>query len=93
MVEFEWDPEKNAENLRKHRINFETTAKLWDDENLIVLSSRYPKEDRYLAIGSIGRTLWTAVFTERGARVRLISVRRARKDERQIYDENQSQES
>ena len=91
-VEFEWDPEKSTLNQTKHGINFETAAKLWSDESLIVLSSRYPEEERYLAIGRINKTLWTAIITERSARVRLISVRRARKDERRIYDENQSQE-
>ncbi|MBV9288160.1 MAG: BrnT family toxin [Hyphomicrobiales bacterium] len=45
-------------------------------------------EPRFLVIGKIGGRVWTAVFTWRGNRVRIISVRRARKDEVERYEED-----
>ena len=89
-VEFEFDAVKSAANQRKHGIDFVAAQALWSDAGLVVLPSKYPDEPRFLAIGRIGRQHWTAVFTERGGTVRLISVRRARDDEKEVYEQNQS---
>ena len=88
-MEFEYDPEKSCKNEEKHGIDFNRSQALWDDSGLLTLLSRYPEEPRYLAIGRIDGLHWTAVFTERGDRVRLISVRRSRQNERNLYEQNQ----
>lgn len=80
-MEFEWDPEKDAANRDKHGIGFEAVHRLWADPNLVVADALYPREERWLATGVIAGKYWTAVFTERGTIVRIISLRRARKRE------------
>ena len=88
-MEFEWDPHKSALNLQKHGISFPDAQCLWRDSGLILLPSRYPDEPRFLAIGKIESSHWTAIFTERGETIRIISVRRARDNERTLYEQNQ----
>ncbi len=85
-MEFEYDPVKSAANLNKHGIDFETGQALWNDERLLVAPARTLDEPRYLAIGMIDGMHWSAVITKRGGRVRLISVRRSRKDEVERYE-------
>ena len=88
-MDFEYNPMKSRSNAEKLGIDFEEATQLWNDPGLIILPSRYPDEVRYLAIGSAFGRHWTAVFTERGETVRLISVRRARDEERSLYERNQ----
>lgn len=89
-MSFDYDPQKSRTNTGKHGIDFDEAQRLWDDPGLIVLPSRFPGENRFLAIGRIERVPWTAIFTERGDRIRLISVRRSRQEERILYEQNQS---
>ena len=86
---FECDENKNAINQEKHGISFQEAQRLWDDAGLIVLPSRFPDEDRFLAIETIDSKHWTAIFTERGEDIRIISVRRARQNERDLYEQHQ----
>jgi uncharacterized DUF497 family protein len=88
-MEFEYDPEKSRKNKDKHGIDFSAGQELWQDSGLVILLSRYPDEPRYLAIGCIQARHWTAIFTERGDRIRIISIRRSRQDERYLYEQNQ----
>ena len=88
-MEFEYDSAKSCSNAEKHGIDFEQAQILWDDAGLIILPSRYPNEERYLAIGLIQTIHWTAVFTERMEKVRLITVRRSRNEEKALYERNQ----
>jgi uncharacterized protein len=85
LVDFEFDPAKSTSNLFKHGIDFIAAQALWQDAELVILPSPYPFEERFILIGKIGEKHWTAVFTERGERIRIISVRRTRDSERQIY--------
>jgi hypothetical protein len=84
-MEFEYDWRKSEINRRKHGIDFERAQRLWEDPGLVILPSRFPDEPRFLAIGRIGNVHWTAIFTERSDFIRLISVRRAREEERILY--------
>ena len=88
-MEFEYDPEKSSTNARKHGIDFEVAQQLWQDNELLVLPSKFPEEARFLAVGRIEDKHWTAIFTERGERTRLISVRRSRAEEQALYERNQ----
>ena len=53
--------------------------------NRIKIPAKYVDEPRYLLIGKIGEKCWSAIFTYRSNRIRIISVRRARKNEKEIY--------
>ena len=84
-MEFEFDQTKSAANHAKHGINFVEAQTLWRVFGVI---SRlpFPLEDRWLRVAMLGSRHWSAVFTLRGENIRLISVRRARKDEVHSYE-------
>lgn len=83
---YEWDPEKNLANQKKHGVSFETAARVFEDEDCIVAPdyAHSIDEHRYIAIGRVDNILFV-VFTERVAAVRLISARVANKRERSVY--------
>jgi hypothetical protein len=85
-MRFEYDAEKSAENNRKHGIDFEEAQALWTDPALVEIPARTTDEPRWLLIGKIGGKCWSAVVTWRGENLRLISVRRSREEERNIYE-------
>ncbi|MGL4314167.1 MAG: BrnT family toxin [Sphingomonas sp.] len=86
---FDFDPAKSAANKAKHGIDFEEAQALWLDANRLELPSRDGgTEERWLVIGRIDAKLWTAVVTYRQSATRLISCRRARRDEERLYDED-----
>jgi len=88
-MQFEYDPAIFISNHRKHSIDFEQAQELWLDTSLFILPSRFPHESRFLAVGKIDERLFTAIFTEREDKIRLISVRRAREEEIELYEQNQ----
>jgi uncharacterized protein len=83
---FEFDPDKSALNKQKHGIDFEEAQALWQDGKLLFIEADSGTEVRFLAVGMMGELHWSAVCTMRDENVRLISVRRARKDEVQLYE-------
>lgn len=85
-MEFEFDVNKSDANQRKHGIDFVDAQVLWDDYNRIEVPARTDDEPRWLVIGYINESHYSAVITYRGDRIRLISVRRARKEEVRIYE-------
>jgi uncharacterized DUF497 family protein len=85
-MRFEYDPDKSAENRRKHGIDFEEAQALWADPALVEVPARTEDEPRWLLIGKIDQKHWSAVVTWRGENVRLISVRRSRDEEVRIYE-------
>jgi uncharacterized DUF497 family protein len=86
-MRFAFDRSKSKANLAKHGINFEMAQDLWRDLDGLVVPSRYPDEPRRLLIAQREGKLWTAIYTERGDAVRIISVRRSRESERHSYYE------
>jgi uncharacterized DUF497 family protein len=90
-MKFEYDPTKSVSNKAKHGLDFDEARALWDDGSRIEFEARTTIEARWLMVGRIGDKLWTAVFTIRNEAVRLISVRRARDEERQWYEDDQGQ--
>jgi uncharacterized DUF497 family protein len=82
---FEFDEAKSAANKRKHGIDFVEAQQLWEDEKRVQVPARSVDEDRFAVIGVIGRRHWVAFITLRREQVRLISVRRARKQEVLTY--------
>jgi hypothetical protein len=87
-VRFEYDPAKSASNKAKHGIDFEEAKKLWAGRHTRSPIQKITGETRLLVIGKIGDLFWSAVVTMRGEIVRIISVRRSRDDEKEIYQKN-----
>ena len=85
-MDFEFDPDKSATNLEKHGIDFVEAQALWDDSDRLLVPARTQDEARYMLVGKIGRKHWSAIFIYRGESVRIISVRRARKEEVDAYE-------
>lgn len=83
---FEYDSEKSAENKRKHGVDFEEAQALWSDPALLEVPARVSDEPRWVVIGKIIDRHWSAVITRRGDNMRIISVRRSRDEEVEIYE-------
>jgi uncharacterized DUF497 family protein len=85
-MEFEFDPKKSASNQQKHGVDFSEAQTLWDDPELIEIPVKTTDEPRYLVIGKILEKHWSGVITYRGEKIRIISVRRSRKEEVELYE-------
>jgi uncharacterized protein len=83
---FEFDPEKSQINMQKHGIDFIKAQALWSDPNFIEIPAKTVDEKRFLVIGKIDDIYWSGVITYRGEVVRIISIRRSRKEEIDIYE-------
>ena len=83
---FEYDPDKSAYNKRKHGFDFEEAQQLWADARLVEVPARTTDEPRWLLIGRIDEKHWSAIITRRGDNIRVISVRRSRDEEVEIYE-------
>jgi uncharacterized DUF497 family protein len=59
---------------------------LWNDTDLIEIPVQTVDEPRFVLIGKISKKYWSAVITYRGEKTRIISVRRSRKEEVEIYE-------
>lgn len=86
MFEFEFDPEKSARNKEKHGIDFLEAQLLWDDPDLMEILATTDDEVRFLVIGKIGPKHWSGIVTYRNGNIRIISVRRSRLEEVEIYE-------
>ncbi|HKM61919.1 MAG TPA: BrnT family toxin [Acidisphaera sp.] len=84
-MEFEWDEAKCLANISKHGFDFVRAVTLFDDPHLVEPARSVSGEDRWLAIGMAQGSLVTVVFTRRATKVRIISMRRARRGESQRY--------
>jgi hypothetical protein len=85
-MEFEFDSRKSNGNKKKHGIDFDEAQALWDDPDLIEISVKTSDEPRFLIIGKITEKHWSGVITYRSEKIRIISVRRSRKEEVDIYE-------
>jgi uncharacterized DUF497 family protein len=85
-MEFEFDSHKNENNKKKHGIDFIEAFKLWDDPDRIEIPIHTDDEKRFVVIGKIANTYWSGIITYRGEKIRIISVRRSRREEIEIYE-------
>ena len=85
-MEFEFDPNKSEINKNKHGIDFIEAQELWNDPDLLEIPAKTSDEARFLVIGKIGDKHWTGIITYRNDNLRIISVRRARNEEIEIYE-------
>lgn len=87
---FEWDPNKNEINKRKHGLSFETAREVFYDEFAVLFDDpdHSIDEDRFLIIGSL-RTEQICIvshcYRDNENRIRIISARKATRNEQQFY--------
>ena len=85
-MEFEFDKRKSESNKIKHGIDFIEAQALWEDPDRLEIPANVSIEKRYILIGKIKDKHWSAIFTYRSGKTRIISVRRARKQEVKAYE-------
>jgi uncharacterized DUF497 family protein len=89
-IAFEWDQRKDSANRRKHGVEFEEAATVFDDPLSVTIPDpdHASDEERFVIVGlSSQQSLLVVVHTIRGERIRLISARPASKHERRKYEE------
>lgn len=85
-MDFEYDAQKSESNKIKHGIDFEEARVLWGDSESIEVLLPFDTESRYMVIAFVDDRYWTAIITRRDSNVRIISVRRSRQNEKELYD-------
>ncbi len=85
-MEFEFDEKKSKSNKRKHGIDFVEAQGLWDDPDLLEIPAKTSDEPRFLVVGKIQEKHWSGIITFRSERIRIISIRRSRKEEVALYE-------
>ena len=83
-MRFEWDEEKNKENIRKHELDFADAWEIFDAPMLTNLDTR---EDRWIGLGFLKNFVVVVVYTESEDVIRIISLRKALKHERTRFEE------
>ena len=73
-------------NKKKNVVDFVEAQALWNDRDRIEIPAKTIDENRFLVIGKITDKCWSAIITYRNEKVRIISVRRSRKEEVEIYE-------
>ena len=85
-MEIEWDNNKAASNLIKHKINFEDAKNIFLDPNRLEREDKRDyDETRIQVIGIVNQVVLFVVYTKRNGKNRIISARRANKNERRQY--------
>ena len=86
MLLFEWDEEKAAANLKKHKVDFYDAVRVFEDDNRKEYydAAHSDEEDRYITIGMADDVLFV-VYVERREQIQLISARAANRRERRLY--------
>jgi uncharacterized protein len=88
-MEFDWDPAKNKITEKARGINFENATRIFASDR-IEWSSDKNGEKRWLTVGSLNDRLVAVIYTVRDGRIRIISARRARKNEERAYNHRYS---
>ena len=85
-MNFEYDENKSIINKQKHGIDFEEAKLLWNDDTMVEIKTSFEDEERFINIGKINSKVYAVVITYRKEDIRVISARRARKKEIEIYE-------
>lgn len=88
-MEFEWDPDKAAANVRKHGVEFaEAMTALGDPLEMTIPDPEHSESEfRFLSLGmSAGGRLLVVAYTEREDRIRIINARETTSQERKQYE-------
>lgn len=84
LTVFEWDEVKRCTTIEKHGIDFIDAATIFLGSHLI-LTAHSEVEQRQIAVGNLNGVTIAVIFTQRGDTCRIITARRARRDERERY--------
>jgi uncharacterized DUF497 family protein len=85
-MRFEYDVNKSLSNKQTHGIDFEEAKLLWNDDKMVEIKTSFEDEERFINIGKISSKVYAVVITYRKENIRIISARRARKKEIEIYE-------
>jgi len=85
---FEWDENKNQENLEKHKISFDVAKEAFSDPAHLILVDKDHSQDeeRFFCIGKVGEMVLTVRFMLRGEKIRIFGAGHWRK-ERKFYEQ------
>jgi len=89
-VRFEWDEDKNAQNVGKHGIDFNDAVDIFNHPMLTAIDGRFEySEERWVAIELVRQLIGVVVYTEScGDVIRIISARKATKREVHLYEQS-----
>ena len=87
-MEFEYDPNKSQLNKAKHGIDFEEAKGLWEAEKSVEYAAKSKTQTRMIRIAALKQKLWVCVFTLRGQKIRIISVRHLHPGEKKLYEQS-----
>lgn len=88
-MRFEWDARKNTVNIAKHGIDFADVPEMFKEPMLVKSDARNDYgEDRWIGMGWLGTVVAVVVFVERKEVIRVISARKAAKNEIQEFKKN-----
>jgi uncharacterized DUF497 family protein len=90
-MEFEVDPAKATQNLKKHKVSFEEAASVFGDPMAYTFTDPDHSfgEDRWLMFGlSQMERILVVIYSHRRGKYRIISARRATRNERKTYEES-----
>lgn len=85
-MDFEFDSAKSETNKNKPGIDFIDAQALWNDPDLLEIPAKTTDEPRFIVVGKIGEKHWSGIITYRNENIRIISVRRARNEEIELYE-------
>ena len=85
-MDFEWDPAKRAANLLKHGVDFRSAEEFFSNEIVVLTDNRRDYgEKRFTSIGLIKGRMMIVVFTRKGDKYRIISMRKANEREKKRF--------
>jgi uncharacterized protein len=85
-MEFEWDEDKRLANIKNHGIDFIDVSEVFDGDIVTIEDDRYSYgEQRFVTFGLLKGSVVAVVNTDRGEFIRIISVRKATKNEYRTY--------
>ncbi len=85
-MRFEWDEKKRLINLQRHGIDFADVSEVFANDTFVVLDNRYDYgETRFVTFGLIDGEVVAVVNTDNEDVIRVISIRKATKNEQIIY--------
>ena len=84
-MEFEWDEAKRLRTIARRGIDFLDAAALFDGRDLLTVPAPRADEERWLSVGALEGRLVAVVWTRRGDRLRIVTARRARDEEKRRY--------
>jgi len=88
-MEFIWDPDKRLANLTKHGLDFADAWRVFGGFTLTLPDNRFTYgEMRFITIGLLGEKAVVIAHTETDEQVRVISMRKAQRHERELYFAN-----